>query len=383
MVAGLDSLRLLTAPAGSPGGLDLPEGRVLLVQACLTRPLGEAAQLGQPVRHPVHRGPGDDQQPEPADQREQRRGDPRRQPGHQRGRDEEADDAAAGPHGAHSGRRLRRARRDVHQAEAAQQQAGPADHHPPGLRVAVGVAQEPPGEQAEQQGHGPGGRAERAEEQVGQHPPGEVVHVEPGGGGHDEGRRQEGQAHAVPLVQRVQVPRAAAEPARTEPGRVRDHHPQPGDEPAQPARQDQDRVRGPLRRPRGGPAGASRARRPLPALSRPVLPGTVLPGPARPACPAREELLRPWPWPWRGRAGIAFLLVPARELAGRPAPPDVRWPSDARACPAAGRACPPGASPRGRGVPLATRVAMMPKVPTIGVLQAQPCGRVAMIFWPG
>jgi len=216
-------------------------------QVEVVRPLGEASQFGQPVGHPVHRRPGDHQQPEAADQGQQWRGDPRRQGGHQRGRDEEADQAGAGAHGALPGGWLWRARRDVHQAEAAQQQAGPADHHPPGLRVAVGMAQEPPGEQAEQEGHGPGGRAERAEEHVGEHPAGEVVHVEPGGGGDDEGCRQEGQADAVPLVHRIQVPGAVPEPAGAEPDRVRGHHPQSSHQPDQPAGQDQDRVGRPLR----------------------------------------------------------------------------------------------------------------------------------------
>ena len=357
------------------------------------RPLGQAPQLGQPVGDPVHRRPGDHQQPEPADQREQRRGDPRRQRGHQRGRDEEADQPGAGPHGALPGGRLRRARRDVHQPEPAQQQAAPADHHPAGLRVAVGVAQEPPGEQAEQQRHSPGGRAERAEEQVGQHPPGEVVHVEPGGGGDHEGRRQEGQAHAVPLVQRVQVPCAAC---RTSARRTR-----PRARPPSTARP----PAGPASRPGSGsgrpsaaaaaprpPRGRPLAGRPLPALSRPVLSRRF-----RPSGSALTVLARRfWPersgryrrlfllWRWREGAGIAFALLAARPLAGRPAPPDERaCPPGARACPAAGRACPPGASALGRGVPLATRVAMMPKVPTIRSVQPQACGRVAMIFGPG
>src|SRR5216683_4948059 len=71
---------------------------------------------------------------------------------------------------------------------------------------------------------------------------------------------------------------------------------------------------------------------------------------------------------------MAFLLavraLAVPPLAGRPGLPEAR-------------ACPPGASALGRGVPLATRVAMMPKVPTICVVQPEACGRVAMIFGPG
>ena len=63
---------------------------------------------------------------------------------------------------------------------------------------------------------------------------------------------------------------------------------------------------------------------------------------------------------------MAFLLLavralPVPPLAGRAGLPDAR-------------ACPPGASALGRGVPLATRVAMMPKVPTIGAAQPEARG---------
>ena len=143
--------------------------------------LGEPAQLGQPVRHLVQRRAGDNQQAEAADQGQQRRREPRREPGHQRRGDREADQPPAGLHGGGPGAGMRGAGRDVDEAERAEHQRGPADHHPPGLRVPVGMPQVAPGQQAEQERQQPGGRAEGAVQQAGDQPGGRVAHPGPRG----------------------------------------------------------------------------------------------------------------------------------------------------------------------------------------------------------
>src|SRR5438445_776298 len=56
-----------------------------------------AAQPGEAFRHPVQRGTGDHQQPEPADQREQRCRDPGGDGRDERRRGEVADEAPGGP----------------------------------------------------------------------------------------------------------------------------------------------------------------------------------------------------------------------------------------------------------------------------------------------
>ena len=65
---------------------------------------------------------------------------------------------------------------------------------------------------------------------------------------------QRGQPESVPAVQRVQVPRAAADDAEGRAYRVRNAHPGSGDGGDHPARQDHERVCR-LRRP-GDPAAA-------------------------------------------------------------------------------------------------------------------------------
>ena len=243
MLPGLDGLRPLPAAPGQglAGDLRLPAG--IRAGLRLTRvTLGETAQLGQPVRHLVQRRAGDDQQPEAADQGQQRRREPRREPGHQRRGDREADQPPAGLHCGSPGAGMRGAGRDVDEAERAEQQRGPADHHPPGLRVPVGMPQVAPGEQAEQERQQPGGRAEGAVQQAGDQPGRRVAHPGPRGGHGDDGRGQVGQAEAVPAMQRVHVPCAPAEGARRAADGMGGDHPGRGDQPACPPGQDQDRV---------------------------------------------------------------------------------------------------------------------------------------------
>ena len=116
--------------------------------------------LAEPLRQPVQRGARDDQEAERGQQREQGRGHPRRQRRGQRARHGVAEVAAGQVQGARAVGRVRRALGDVDQAEHAEQQRGPADRGPDGLGVAVGMPQEPPGQQHREHGQDPGQRAE-------------------------------------------------------------------------------------------------------------------------------------------------------------------------------------------------------------------------------
>ena len=200
------------------------------------------AHFGQSFRQPVQRGAGDDQDAERGQQREQRRGHPRREGGGQRARHRVAEVAAGQVDGAHAVGRARRALGDVDHAERPEQQRGPADRGPDGLGVAIRVPQEPPGQQHREHRDHPGERAERAGRRGVDGPPGHVAHPAPQRGRQHDGHAQGEQSQAVPAMVRVQVARAAADGPGGEPDRAGDEHPGGRDHAAGPLDQDHDRI---------------------------------------------------------------------------------------------------------------------------------------------
>ena len=202
------------------------------------------AQVGEALRYPVHRGPGDEQQAVQRQQRQQRRRRPRRHGGGERPGHQVAHEAAALMHRARAVGRARRALRHVDQAGRGEQQRGPADGCADRLGVAVRVSQEPPGQQHREHRYHPGQGAERVDRRGTDGPPGRVVHPAPQRGREHDGDAQGEQPHAVPAVVRVQVARAAADGPGREPDRAGRDHPGGRDRPADPSDQDHDRIVG-------------------------------------------------------------------------------------------------------------------------------------------
>ena len=231
------------------------------------RPAAEhLPHLGEPLRQPVQRGARDDQKAERGQQREQGRGHPRRERGGQRARHGVAEVAAGQVNGARAVARARRALGDVDQAEHAEQQRGPADRGPDGLGVAVGVPQEPPGQQHREHGQDPGQRAEPVDGGGVDGPAGRVAHPRPQRGREHDGHAQGEQPHAVPAVVRVQVTRAAADGPGGAADRAGDQHPGGRDHLAGPADQDHDGIAG--RTGRADGLSAVRPSCPYPACRR-------------------------------------------------------------------------------------------------------------------
>ena len=237
MVAGLDGraqpdlpgdLAARPADRGAGASLVVLVDLQVIVASLGPRPAEPEhhAQLGQPPRDPVQRGAGDEQDAVQGQQREQRHRRPRGDRGGQRAGHGIAEVAAGPVHGARPVGRVRRALGDVDQAERTEQERGPADGGPDRLGVAVGVTQEPPGQQQPEHREHPGQRAEPADGHGPDGPAGRVGHPEPQAGREHDGRAQGEQAHAVPLVVRIQVARAAADGPGGEPDRA--GHPEPG-----------------------------------------------------------------------------------------------------------------------------------------------------------
>ncbi len=217
MIAGLEG----RADPDLPGELaahPASAGLVVLVDleavfAFAARPAmpEQLAEIGQALRYPVQRGAADDQDAEDGQQREQQRRHPRRQRVGQRARDREPDDAAR-PVQRHSAvGRVRRALGDVEQAGRAEQQRRPADRRAHRLGIAVGMPQEPPGEQRDEHGRHPRQRAERTDHHGLDLAPGRVVHARPQPGGQHDRQPKGEQPDAVPAMMRIQVTRAAPE----------------------------------------------------------------------------------------------------------------------------------------------------------------------------
>ena len=238
VITGLDGHLLLARAAGQAraglGSLGLgASGRAAA---------HEAVQLGQPGRYPVQRRAGGHQQAEPGDEGQQRRGHPRGDAADQRRRHRVADEAARGPDRVRAVHRPGRAVRDVQQAEPADEQSGPADHHAGVVRVPVRVPQVAPGEQPQQERHHPGRLAEPVAEHGGQAPAHDAAQMPPDGRGREDGQAEGGQADPIPAVRGVQVPGVPAEGADGRADRVRQGHPGPAEHADHPADQDHDRV---------------------------------------------------------------------------------------------------------------------------------------------
>ena len=312
MIAGFDGRAQPDLPgdlAARPADRAAGAGLVVLVDLqAVTAVFGRRpavpehrAQFAEAFRYPVHRGAGDEQEAVQGQQREQRHRRPRGERGGQRAGHGVADVPAGQVHGARSVGRARRALGHVDQAERAEQQRGPADRGPDRLGVAVRVTQEPPGQQQPQHRDNPGQRAEPADGHGPDGPAGRVGHPEPQAGREHDGRAQGEQPHAVPLVVRVQVARAAADGPGGEPDRAGHEHPGGRDHLAGPGDEDHHGIAG-----------------------RGALGGTAL----RPTAPCRTTLgrtrlatalfLRLLLGTLRGRTGLAALpLLTAGRLAGR------------------------------------------------------------------
>ena len=298
-------------------------------------------QPGQPVRHVPDRGAGDDEQPVAADQAEQRRRDPGRQPLRQRPRGHHADEAARGLDRGPAAVVVREGGHpagDAEQAEPADQQRGPADLGRREGRIAVRVAEEPPADQREQDRDGERALAhDRARERV-DALAGQVVHPRPDRRGEHDREPEEEQADAVSLVIGLEFAGVAAEPAHGGADRPRDQQPDRADGAVEPARQDHHRVLGRGRRRRAapgrrpllgrrrlggsGPAGAARTAGALPLRSgRPAALGRSAAG----ARPGAAAALAPAAGRWSRCCGCPLpdrlAVVRAADPVLRPAPP--------------------------------------------------------------
>ena len=231
MVARLDGRRPqpdrpgdLTAHAPADG----PSAGVLALLAVLPLRARVAEQLAQPTqpgRHVPHRRASEYEQSEAGHQAEQRRRHPWGEPGHQRRGDRVADKPARPPDRRRAVRRIRRALGDTEQPEHADEQGHPADHHARGLRVQLRVTHEPPAEQREQHRDHERAIAEEAAGQVVDQPSRGIAHPQPDPGREYDRQPEAQQPDPVPLVVRMQVPRAAPGTSHRESDRARDQHP--------------------------------------------------------------------------------------------------------------------------------------------------------------
>ena len=212
------------APADGPsaGVLALLAVQVLRLTA---RVAEQFAQLTQPGRHVPHRRASDHEQPEAGHQAEQRRRHPWGEPGHQRRGDRVADKPARPPDRRRAVRRIRRALGDTEQPEHADEQGHPADHRARGLRVQLRVTHEPPAEQREQHRDHERAIAEEAAGQVVDQPSRGIAHPQPDPGREYDRQPEAQQPDPVPLVVRMQVPRAAPGTSHRESDCARDQHP--------------------------------------------------------------------------------------------------------------------------------------------------------------
>ena len=206
--------------AGRGGGLLLLERQVPAHQAL--------AELVQARGHLVDGRRGHDEHAEDGQEHEQRHHDVRRaeQVGEQLG-DHEADRPAGLLQGAGVAQpRGRRAVGDVHEAQDAEEEGGPADDLAAGRAVVVGVAQVAPGHEAQQERHEPGDEADRAGDD-GTHGVGESAgQLPPDAGGDDDGESDQHQAGPVATVLGLELAGGVPDPAYGGPDGVR--HPEPG-----------------------------------------------------------------------------------------------------------------------------------------------------------
>ena len=220
--------------SSSCGGLGLGRGAA----QCLV------AQRGQPGRDLVDGRGRDDQDAEDAEQRQQRHDDVRRlHQVEQQARGDVADGAAGGLQvGGVAELGLRVAVGDVHDAEQAQGEGGPADDLATGGAVALGVAQRAPAGVDEEQRDEPADLADRA----GGHRAGELHdpagQLPPHGGGDDHGEAEEEEADTVSTVLGVEVARRLPDRPRDRADGVGDAEPDGGDTPPERAEGARDRA---------------------------------------------------------------------------------------------------------------------------------------------
>ena len=249
--AALERLRLLRV------------GRGLLRRRTAEGPVAGGREPGGDL---VHRRAGDDEDAEDGEQHEQGDHDQRAaQQVHQQRGDHEAERAAGLLEvGGVAEPGLGHAVGDVHEAEHAEHQRGPADDLAAGGAVAVGVAQVAPGDEDEQQRDEPGEQPDRA----GDHGAGQVAdatrQLPPDRGGDDHGEADEEQAGPVAAVLGLELAGGVADLADGRTEHVRDADPRRDHAPSQGSKQRCDRSRPvadrPGRRPLRLARGAARRR---------------------------------------------------------------------------------------------------------------------------